>query len=326
MDRKGKGPSPEHRYVCSKQGLLKPQEPTDIVDGDDTHTQTAVTLKRFLDPAAAEAERQIVQLLKESDIPHVPRLLNVYFDEVAERTVLVYPATVAIPLSPPPDLISIAKYVGHIAKLLLAIHTLKLTHNAIALPGLRLDPDTDTLVLMNWDKATFSDTVSPNIPTSAMTATMAASVAASSPSSFTAGDILGLGVVLGRWLEPYLPQVSLRYLGSALVRRTTTTYIQRQLQGKLDAKQQGREPPWHPAIAAGVDLLSRLLEENPSVLISPADILRHTFIVQDADFFTGTDFATYSNVLARVNLRGLSRGSPAQREPIIVVKGREKTI
>lgn len=182
-----------------------------------------------------------------------------------------------------------------------------------------MSEDGSSLVLISWSHAKFSAAAAAN-PLTIITPVDAEVAAASAPRSFTAPDIHAAGNILGQWLEPYLPGCSLNYLGSRLVRKSTTTYIARKLIDRLDAQRMGHGTPWHVAVSHAADLLSRMLEPDEEVVITAQEMLRHPFVTADEEDFAGTDFESYRKELALVGLRGATR-STVGREPRIFMRG-----
>jgi serine/threonine protein kinase len=96
-------------------------------------------------------------------------------------------------------------------------------------------------------------------------------------------------------MEPYIPGISLHYLGSPLVRHTTTTFICTKI---AEIKQTDRsEVTWAPIIYQAADVLSRMLCSEPSNRITAAEMLLHPFLNADLNFYEGFEFETFSKRL-----------------------------
>jgi serine/threonine protein kinase len=93
-------------------------------------------------------------------------------------------------------------------------------------------------------------------------------------------DIYSAGIVFGMWLQPFVHDCGLEFLGSKLVRAGVTAEIQRQLQDLVCERcaESGRPD----AVYEAADLLARMLESDPCERVSAADALRHRFFRLDA--------------------------------------------
>ncbi|KAJ3181140.1 hypothetical protein HDU85_003845 [Gaertneriomyces sp. JEL0708] len=289
-----------------------------IVPALDQATGTPVVLKHVKNPQAAAQEKAVLRRLANAQIPHTLTLLDSYTGEDGS-TVLVFPTLLPLNVRNL-DLVAVSRLAGQLATVLDGIHKLKMIHTQIAVQNL-LQDDSGALVLISWSHANLLTPVADDAQHPTLTTTEAERAAAPLPPDFAAPDVYAAGCILGQWLEPYIPDCSLNYLGSRLVRKSTTTYISRKLLDSMDAQLMGRAAPWHPAVFHAADLLSRMLDADDIVRITAEEILRHPFITAEVEDFLGTDYQTYQNELAMIGLRGAARSSAMEREPRIFTRG-----
>ncbi|KND00654.1 serine/threonine protein kinase [Spizellomyces punctatus DAOM BR117] len=317
---KGKETASEGRYVLENGNVdLVTTDRSTLIPAVDSQTSTNVILKRIPSSETANRELKILHRLQKANVPHVLTLLDSYVERETGNSVLVFPRLKRLETRNI-DLVVVARYTRQLAEALNGIHSIKLAHTEISAATIMAD-DASSLVMISWSRAQFADTLAADPSNPITTSAEAAAAAARPPPSFTAPDIHAAGAILGQWLEPYLPGCSLNYLGSRLVRRSTTTYISRKLLDRLDAQRMGREAPWHVAVSHAADLLSKMLEPDEEIRITAEEMLKHPFVVADEQDFLGTDYEAYRKELALIGLRGASRISATAREPRIFMRG-----
>lgn len=268
----------------------------------DTHNDNApVVLKRLNSPSTAEHELHILRKMSEAKLPHVLRLRDTFEDPVTGERVLVFPELQQLN-SRKLDLIQVAKYIKQLATGLKAAHAIRLAHLDISLSNLMLDNKGD-LVIIDWGLARFCDP-SQSHPMGRGTPGYVAPEMYTGTATCTAPDIYSAGVVMGQWLEPYLTGCSLSYLGSKLVRSSTTSFITRKIQDHLDSQRLGYAPPWCPVVTHAAELLMQMLEADPTRRAKADDILHHPFITAAASDFEGTDYEAHAKLLLKQSICG----------------------
>ncbi|KAI8818308.1 kinase-like domain-containing protein [Fimicolochytrium jonesii] len=320
------------RYTPTSDGLSPGTTPhstrSQLTPALDTTTNTPVLLKQPLEQQTGEQEAVILKNLNARRIPNVVNLLDCYVDEGTKRPVLVFP--VLKPLPPGNlNLITIAQFLRAMMETLAAIHELRIAHLNLSTASLMLDPEhIDSLTVISWGRATFHGPSPPPHPHTPpptahpQTATEAHLLAHPPPPSFTSPDIYAAGCILGQWLDPYLPNCSLTYLRSRLVRKSTTTYISRKLIDHLSAQRMQAEPPWIPIVADAADLLSRMLDPDEEIRIGAGEVLKHAFLTKGEEHFAGTDWRSWKSEMDRVAVRGRPAWKPSMAaEPIIRMRG-----
>jgi serine/threonine protein kinase len=130
----------------------------------------------------------------------------------------------------------------------------------------------------------------------------------------TASDMYSLGIVFGQMLEPFLPGVSLHYLGSKLVRHPTTTFISNRLSQELIERTQG----WKPILYHAADLLNRLLQYDHTCRITAEQVETHPFCIASENEFVGLDKKTMEKLLLTRPISSFKRPS---RDPIVYYRG-----
>jgi serine/threonine protein kinase len=137
----------------------------------------------------------------------------------------------------------------------------------------------------------------------------------SSTITSSASDIYSLGILLGTLLEPYLPGISLHYLGSALVRHSTTSFICNRIKEISGSK--FNEHGWKPIIYSAADLLYKMLQIDPALRISASEMLRHPFFTSSVEGFDGFDYETHSRKLL---LRPISGPGKMRRDLVVLYR------
>ncbi|KAJ3057172.1 hypothetical protein HK097_011177 [Rhizophlyctis rosea] len=282
----------------------------------DLSTSLPVVLKTVRDTQTAEHEVMILKLLESENVPHSSRLLDTYDavdEEFAGSKVLVYGRHRKLECRNT-DLLLIRYWAKQLLTVLASIHKLRIAHNTINTSNLFTTNDDTSLVLISWSQARQS--------TTATTAKPRPPIGPSSVEpDFAAPDMFAAGTVLGQWLEPYLPDCSLNYLGSRLVRKSTTTYISRALIAKLDSQRMGREAAWHPMVAHAADLLSKILEPDEVERIGADTALRHPFIMAEDEEFKGSEYEEVKKAQTMAGLRGRAAGV-SERRPRVMMRYR----
>ncbi|KAJ3302974.1 hypothetical protein HDV03_004426 [Kappamyces sp. JEL0829] len=281
--------------------------------------QQEVVLKHV--KCAVLAQQEISALTEMKDIPHIARLLSSYPAHVpssstapAEETVvLVFP--VYLPLSSRKlDLYQIATYIKQLAQILSQVHASGWVHLDVSPKNLMLDPHDGHVVLIDFGLSRkIGSTHLEGCGTPGYIAPEVYSDTVASPCS----DVYSAGVILGQLLEPYVPGISLHYLGSPLVRHPTTAFICKKIAEMKQAD--SSQLTWAPIISSAADLLSRMIASDGVGRITPSEMLRHPFLTASQDEFEGFDYESFSQ---RLLLRPLSAlKTRNSREPLVLYRG-----
>ncbi|KAJ3043442.1 hypothetical protein HDV00_005140 [Rhizophlyctis rosea] len=282
----------------------------------DLVTSVPVILKTVRDPATAEQEVEVVRFLEEHKVPHTLRVLDMYDavdEEFAGSKVLVYPRYRKLDLRNA-DLVVIRSWMKQLLTVMTSIHNLHISHNGITTHNLFMSEHDSSLVLISWSQARQSTNSTTGKPLPSVGSSIV-------QPDFAAPDVFSAGTVLGQWLEPYLPDCSLNYLGSRLVRKSTTTYISRGLVAKLDAQRMGREVAWHPMVSHAADLLSKMLEPDEGERITAEWASRHPFLTSEEELFVGSELAEVKKAQEMAGLRGRA-AAVSERRPRVVMRYR----
>ena len=131
-------------------------------------------------------------------------------------------------------------------------------------------------------------------------------------------DIYSAGVVLGQWLELYLPGIGLHYLGSKLVRPPTTSFIIKRIQDKLEQQRLNMENRWPPILGYASDLLTKMLDPEPRTRITAAGMLGHAFLCAPDEEFDGFEYETVQKNLLCQSIMGKTVN---RKDPIFFYRG-----
>ncbi|KAI8914209.1 kinase-like domain-containing protein [Gorgonomyces haynaldii] len=281
-----------------------------IVKFAQTISEEPIVLKQVLNEQVAQREIQVMHALR--DIVHIPRLLDV-IDSQDGQKILVMPRYNALPPKKH-DLLTISKYLSQLAKILEQVHQRGYIHMDLTPSNLMLNKE-DELVLIDWGLCRDADSDESHI---AGTSGYVSPEVMNGDKITTAADIYSAGIVFGQWLEVYIPDCGLNYLGSKLVRQSTTTYISKKIDDHLQNQRQKMEPEWPLIIAHAADLLKSMIRAQPEQRITAEGILRHPFITSDPSVFQGQEYESVHRLHLRRTLGGKAR---ANREPIFIYRG-----
>ncbi|KAJ3022789.1 hypothetical protein HKX48_005265 [Thoreauomyces humboldtii] len=267
----------------------------DTQDGD-----CPVVIKRLNEPDTVQHELRVLNHVMSANLPHALHLRDTYADPFTGERVLVFPRLESLNTRRL-DLSAVADFTRQIATGLAAAHASGIAHLDITQANLMLDPSTRKIVIIDWGLARFCDDATPH-PVGRGTPGYIAPEMYSGTAAGTASDIYSFGVILGQWLEPYLPDCSLAYLGSRLVRPSTTSYIIRSIQDSPMLTECSG-----PSIVADAGrLLMAMLDPDPATRITADEILTHPFLKASSVAFEGTTFAEYEAAVCRARCGGRS--------------------
>ncbi|KAJ3187524.1 hypothetical protein HDU85_006819 [Gaertneriomyces sp. JEL0708] len=300
--------SPQQRYLPDPSHSDIKTELSSIQHAIDTHhNNKRVVLKRLNDDNdAANHELVILQKIKENNLPYVLKLHDTFIDENGSR-VLVFPQYQRFECDKL-DLVDVAKYTRQLVTGLKAAHDLGIAHLDVTICNLMLD-DNRNLVIIDWGLARIckpgeSHPIGRGTPGYIAPEMFLGSATDGSP------DIYSAGIVLGQWLKPYLLDCSLDYLGSKLVRGSTTSFITRSIQDHLDSQKIGYETPWCPVLTSAAELLCQMLENEPSMRITAREILQSDFLNAREGEFGGMDYGSWCGEYLKVSICGSPRDRP----------------
>ncbi|KAJ3371939.1 hypothetical protein HDU91_004805 [Kappamyces sp. JEL0680] len=251
--------------------------------------QQEVVLKHV--KCAVLAQQEISALTEMKDIPHIARLLS------------SYPAHVPSSSTAPGE-----------ETILSQVHASGWVHLDVSPKNLMLDPHDGHVVLIDFGLSRkIGSTHLEGCGTPGYIAPEVYSDTVASPCS----DVYSAGVILGQLLEPYVPGISLHYLGSPLVRHPTTAFICKKIAEMKQAD--SSQLTWAPIISSAADLLSRMIASDGVGRITPSEMLRHPFLTASQDEFEGFDYESFSQ---RLLLRPLSAlKTRNSREPLVLYRG-----
>ncbi|TPX67363.1 hypothetical protein SpCBS45565_g03788 [Spizellomyces sp. 'palustris'] len=313
IQQEGQKPKAGSRYTVNSSFEKVNTELSSIEHAFDTQDGNKhVVLKRLNSPETAEHELAILRKINEANLPHVLRLRDTFEDSVTGERVLVFPELKRFDCNKL-DLVKVAKYVKQLATGLKAAHAIGLAHLDLSISNLMLD-ENDDLVIIDWGLARFCDPAHVH-PIGRGTPGYIAPEMYAGTATCTAPDIYSAGVIMGQWLEPYLIDCSLSYLGSKLVRSSTTSFITRKIQDHLDTQRIGYEDPWCPVVTYAAELLIKMFVVEPSRRITAAEIVQDPFVLAEDSEFEGTDFQSNAAALLR---QSVCCGSPRDKPRIVM--------
>ncbi|KAI8841723.1 hypothetical protein BC829DRAFT_451614 [Chytridium lagenaria] len=231
-----------------------------------TPCNTNVVLKYIHDPVLAKQEVEFMKLLETNNVPHTLRVIEVIEMEDVDlavegwmmpavvgdvamgesRPILVMPALEKFSTKNL-DLCDIALVARQLFKALQGLHRLNIAHLDVTPANLMRDPSISSpshnLVLIDYGLSRRC-TSTPH-PQGRGTCGYIAPEILDGTGSCTQADMYSAGIILGQLLEPYLPGMSLQYLGSRLVRPTTTTFASKRLRACVERRDAlcGYRPP-----------------------------------------------------------------------------------
>ncbi|KAJ3149720.1 hypothetical protein HK101_002024, partial [Irineochytrium annulatum] len=153
------------------------------------------------------------------------------------------------------DLVVVADLARDLLTSLKHMHALRIAHLDLTLANLMRDPSTKELRVIDFGLARAISGPSSPHPCGRGTPGHVAPEVLDGHGWCGAADVYGAGVVLGQLMEPYLPGFSLQYLGSKLVRPSTTTFISQRLREAARCDPESGEPVGE----AGAEIVSGVL-------------------------------------------------------------------
>ncbi|KAJ3148807.1 Serine/threonine-protein kinase pim-3 [Geranomyces michiganensis] len=282
------------RYIANPAFPTVETELSSVEHAVDSRTNSRVVLKRLNSPETAAHELCILERITAARLPHALALCDTFLDHTTGERVLVFPELEQ--LRDGLDLIHVRDLVRQLATGLAAAHAAGIAHLDVTRCNLMLDPQKphgENLVIIDWGLARVCSKRDPHPVGRGTPGYIAPEMYSEDGATDTQPDVYSAGVILGQWLEPYLPEeCSLSYLGSRLVRPSTTTFMVRKIQELLD--DDDGTGGWRPILRHAATLLIAMLEPDPAVRITAAQILEHPFVTATDDAFAGTTYADFA--------------------------------
>ncbi|RKO87768.1 hypothetical protein BDK51DRAFT_41917 [Blyttiomyces helicus] len=334
-----------------------PQTPrSTLTPALDTTTTppTRVILKRIASRESAARERDVLRRL--AGVAGVVDLVDAWevdgSADGVEGTVLVLLRMEPL-AAKDADLVVVAGWLRAVAETLATAHEAGIIHTSLTASSLMAHPTTSAPTIISWGRTAsplptnlhpllpahptpppastahmYARVTTPSSPPSARAAEQTTTGAGGGDPLTESGDVFAAGIQLGLWVSAYLPNCSLGYLGSTLLRPSTTTYISRRLADGVAAHRAGTgAAAWHPEVANAADVLGRMLapDEPAGTRISAADVARHPFCVDPPALFEGTARAEHAAAADLAGRRGARRPSAqgvSERKPKIIMRYR----
>ncbi|TPX58179.1 hypothetical protein PhCBS80983_g03289 [Powellomyces hirtus] len=289
----------EPRYVVNPAFPKVETELSSVEHAIDSLTSSKVVLKRLNSPETAAHELSILERITADKLPHALALCDTFLDHKTNERVLVFPELEPLNDQSGLDLAVVRSYMQQLATGLKAAHDIGLAHLDVTRCNLMLDPAKpkhSNLVIIDWGLARFCKSDKEPHPIGRGTPGYIAPEMYTPYATGTQPDVYSAGVILGQWLEPYLPDCSLSYLGSRLVRPSTTTFVIRKIQEQLEKTDDSEFEPlkWKPILRHAATLLISMLDPDPETRISAQQVLDHPFLTASPDEFEGTTYALYA--------------------------------
>ncbi|KAJ3284352.1 hypothetical protein HDU76_008310 [Blyttiomyces sp. JEL0837] len=301
--------------------------------GTDTETELPVVFKSIKNQELAKEEIRLLKMVKEHQVPYTIQFLDIVSakslgivgdgqgeeQQVADYDVIVMPCLEKLP-SRITELANASLMCRQLVSALASIHKLNMAHLDVTLCNLMKNTTTGDLVLIDFGLARICEPTTCHPPGRGTPGHVAPEVMSGTGSTPIA-DMYSAGIVLGQWLEPFLPDFSLQYLGSRLVTVSTTNFIVGKLRDALDryerchrstgsgfssgglggssysldscydydedANSAAAECMEDPMIRAAADLLCRMLESDCEKRISAREALEHEFLCSGVGAFAG---------------------------------------
>lgn len=346
----------------------------------DTETGQNVILKQVFDKAEFEHERDMLDELSRLDIPYVIRLQDIVPPSLHSKQALVFPQLSKFQSLSIHNLVDVARWMRQLMTALAKLHRNGIAHLDISSSNIMLlasdhknnncktnttttilsttttaaaeehefDDKRPSLVLIDFGLSRlFSGRPTDCHPQGRGTCGYVAPEMLSGDAHTGSPDIYSAGVILGQFLQPYISDPSLAYLGSKLVRPSTTTHISMRLRELFDDQfyetttsplmirmssspatalagfnggphhNTNGTPIWKSMVRKAADLLAKMLEPDASTRITAAAALAHPFLMaseKDGDF-EGTDLEAYSKFL---QTNSYSAMYPSRKQSYIV--------
>ncbi|KAJ3136609.1 hypothetical protein HDU90_002985 [Geranomyces variabilis] len=303
----GAEPLIKPRYIADPAFPTVETELSSVEHAVDALTNSRVVLKRLNSPETAAHELCILERITAARLPHALALRDTFLDHKTGERVLVFPELEHLSDQNGLDLLHVRDLMRQLATGLAAAHAAGIAHLDVTRCNLMLDPSKprgENLVIIDWGLARVCSKQDPHPVGRGTPGYIAPEMYADGGATDTQPDVYSAGVILGQWLEPYLPECSLSYLGSRLVRPSTTTFMVRKIQELLDGDWYGGDVSdggmgetgagWKPILRHAATLLIAMLEPDPAARITPAQILEHPFLLAEEGEFVGTTYADFA--------------------------------
>ncbi|KAJ3398737.1 Serine/threonine-protein kinase/endoribonuclease IRE2, partial [Chytridiales sp. JEL 0842] len=164
--------------------------------------------------------------------------------EISQSITLVLPLLEPLP-NRNIDLWTVATQTRQLMTALAGLHELNIVHLDVTPPNLLRDPTSQTLVLIDFGLAVQCQDGKPHPYGRGTLGYIAPELLESDPPkcTSTSPDMYSAGVCVGQWLHPFLQGFSLEYLGSKLVKTSTTSFISSRLRDAVIKSSPPAPPP-----------------------------------------------------------------------------------
>ncbi|KAJ3178192.1 hypothetical protein HDU87_003744 [Geranomyces variabilis] len=299
------------RYIADPAFPTVETELSSVQHAVDSTNGSRVVLKRLNSPETAAHELCILERITAARLPHALALCDTFLDHATGERVLVFPELEHLRDQNGLDLLYVRDLMRQLATGLAAAHAAGIAHLDVTRCNLMLHPSKprgENLVIIDWGLARVCSNHDPHPVGRGTPGYIAPEMYIDRGATDTQPDVYSAGVILGQWLEPYLPECSLSYLGSRLVRPSTTTFMVRKIQELLDGDWYGGGDVsdgcggmmgqdgagWKPILRHAATLLIAMLEPDPAARITPSQTLEHPFLMAEDGEFVGTTYADFA--------------------------------
>ncbi|KAK9704201.1 hypothetical protein K7432_010324 [Basidiobolus ranarum] len=235
-------------------------------------------------PSRKLAEKEIEVLKQVSHVPHVIRLEDNYLDDDGQ-IVIVLPKLKDLTIGKR-NLSDVQRLIHDLLEALEGLHKDGIVHMDLTPANLMVDQE-GHLVVIDFGLCSRCSSQPHN---ACGTPGYIAPEVYQGNARGTKPDIYSAGILLGEMIESYLPDCQLNYLGSNMVRATTTEMICTSLEELL----LDRDLKLYPDIIYhAADLLKSMLSTDPEKRPDASETLKHPFMTASEEEFQGTEYDKY---------------------------------